>query len=302
MNMETIVQIAPRNVARGSRSIEDILTESGMLSKEECSRILKLMQEDKKLSFGDAAIRLGLLSESDIQQALSQQVSYTYLPTSSKPVSEELLIAYEPFGPFAEELRAICSQLLLRRFDSEAKTRTLAIVSLLRGEGRSYLAANLAIAFSQFGRRTLLIDGDLREPEQHRLFNLENKKGLSSLLAGHDEKDAIVSIKAFTNLDVLPAGPSPANPLELLSRPAFGKILTQLNADYDVILFDTPAVSRGVEASLLAVRASAALVVARNNQTRLGAFGEMVKNLKRSGCAVIGSVFNDPPPGTSLRN
>ena len=88
----------------------------------------------------------------------------------------------------------------------------LTIVGAERGEGRTYLAANLAIVFSQLGERTLLVDADLREPRQHFLFHLENQVGFSTLLAGRSREEAIVRIPDLAGLSVLPAGPTPPNP------------------------------------------------------------------------------------------
>ncbi|RTL52741.1 MAG: chain length determinant protein tyrosine kinase EpsG [Rhodocyclaceae bacterium] len=277
------------------RSIGAILIDAEMLSLEEAERILKL-QKEENLRFGDAAIRLGLLTDEDIRFALSHQFSYTYLPLAGgRPVSEEVVAAYQPFSHLVEQLRSIRSQLLLRWFDREAEQTTLALVGAARGEGRSYLAANLAVLFSQLGERTLLVDADLRMPRQHELFKLDNKRGLSSLLAGRGDEDAIVPIKAFSSLDVLPSGPVPPNPLELLNRPQFQQFLTEAGKRYEVVLIDTTAMSQGADAAMVATHAGAVLAVGRNNVTRVSAFGEMVKSLNRNGVAVIGSVFNDPP-------
>jgi chain length determinant protein tyrosine kinase EpsG len=231
-----------------------------------------------------------------MQFALSGQFNYPYIPASGgKPISDELVAAFEPFSPLVEQLRSIRSQLLLRWCDKEARRNTLAIVGAAAAEGRSFLAANLAIVFSQLGERTLLIDANLRTPRQHELFKLDNKAGLSNLLAGRAEEDVIVPVTALSSLDVLPSGPVPPNPLELLNRQAFKEILARVAADYEIVLIDTPAMGCGADAHMIAVRAGAALAVARNNQTRVGAFGEMVRELTRSGVTVVGSVFNDPP-------
>ena len=269
--------------------------DAGLLTAEGAERILKL-QKEENLRFGDAAMQLGLLKESDLQYALSHQFHYAYLPSNGpKPVSDELVAAYQPFSHLVEELRSIRSQLLLRWFDREAQRNSLAVVGTARGEGRSYFAANLAIVFSQLGERTLLIDADLRTPRQHELFGLENKTGLSSMLAGRAGDDAIVPVTAFSSLDVLPAGPVPPNPLELLNRRSFGEILAKACANYEVVLLDTPAQCSGADSSMIAVAAGAALIIARNNQTRVAAFSEMARSLSRSGVAVVGSVLNDPP-------
>jgi chain length determinant protein tyrosine kinase EpsG len=285
-----------RELLGANRSIGAILVDSGLLTAEGAERILKL-QKEAGLRFGEAALRLGLVSDADLQFALSGQFSYPYISAAGgKPVGDEIVAAFEPFSQLVEQLRSIRSQLLLRWFDKEAGKTSLAIVGTSRGEGRSYLAANLAVVFSQLGERTLLIDANLRTPSQHKLFKLENKTGLSSLLAGRGDEKTIVPITALSSLDVLPSGPVPPNPLELLNRPAFREIIERACAEYEVVLLDTPSMDCGADAQMIGVRAGAVLAIARNNETRVGAFAEMIQVLTRSGVAVVGSVFNDPPP------
>ena len=173
---------------RVSRSLGGILIDSGLLKPEDAERVL-LLQKEQNMRFGDAAVRLGLLTEADVQYALSRQFAYAYLrktPGNKKPVSDELVAAYEPFSPRVEQLRAIRSQLMLRWFDKADQRQALTIVGAERGEGRSHLAANLAVVFSQLGERTLLIDADMRHPRQHELFYLENKIGFSTVLSGRN--------------------------------------------------------------------------------------------------------------------
>ena len=220
-------------------------------------------------------MRLGLISEADIQYALSRQFAYAYLrktPGESRPLSDELVAAYQPFSARVEQFRAIRSQLMLRWFDRAEERQVLTIVGAERREGRSHLAANLAIVFSQLGERTLLVDADMREPRQHYLFYLENQIGFSTLLAGRSREEAIVRIPDLAGLAVLPAGPTPPNPLELLNRLNFDEFMLQARSAYDVIIVDTPAMSTGEDAAMIAVRAGAALAVARAGTTRMGAF------------------------------
>jgi protein-tyrosine kinase len=283
---------------RANRSIGAILMDSGVLTPEDAERIL-LLQKEEGLRFGEAAVRLGLLTEADIQYALSRQFSYAYLRTvgDRKPLSDELVAAYHPFSPRVEELRAIRSQLMLRWFDKAEQRQVLAIVGTDRGEGRSSLAANLAVVFSQLGERTLLIDGDLRNPRQHELFLLQNKVGLSTVLSGRSRDEAIIRITDLTGLYVLPAGPTPPNPLELLSRLNFDEFLIHVRATFDVVIFDTPALSVGEDAAMIAVRTGAALAVARSGHTHVEAFNDMVQGLMHAGVAMVGSVLNDVPMG-----
>jgi protein-tyrosine kinase len=281
---------------RANRSIGAILMDSGALTPEDAERIL-LLQKEQGLRFGEAAVKLGLLTEADIQYALSRQFSYAYLRTvgDKKPLSDELIAAYQPFSARVEELRAVRSQLMLRWFDKTEQRQVLTIVGTERGEGRSHLAANLAVVFSQLGERTLLIDADMRLPRQHELFLLQNKVGLSTVLSGRSRDEAIIRITDLAGLYVLPAGPVPPNPLELLSRLNFDEFLIHVRATFDVVIIDTPALSVGEDAAMIAVRTGAALAVARTAQTRVNAFNDMVQGLMNAGVAVVGSVLNDVP-------
>jgi receptor protein-tyrosine kinase len=177
----------------------------------------------------------------------------------------------------------------------------LTVVGAERGEGRSYLAGNLAVVFAQLGERTLLVDADLRAPRQHLLFSLANRVGFSTVLAGRQQEEAIVRIAALPGLSVLPAGPTPPNPLELLNRLNFDELLIQIRASYDVVIVDTPALSSGDDAAMIAVRTGAALAVARCGTTRLGAFADLLQGLQDAGASVVGSVLNEVPPGKTRR-
>jgi receptor protein-tyrosine kinase len=157
------------------------------------------------------------------------------------------------------------------------------------------LAANLAVVFSQLGERTLLVDADMRNPRQHELFLLENRIGLSTVLSGRSRDEAIVRIPDLTGLCVLPAGPVPPNPLELLNRLNFDEFMMQAKSAFDVVILDTPALCAGEDAAMIAVRTGAALAVARNSQTSVAAFGDMVQGLMNAGVHVVGSVLNDVP-------
>ncbi len=286
----------PAGRSSTKRSIGAILVDAGVLSIENAHRVIEL-QREKKIRFGEAAIELGLISEGDIRYALSYQYQYSYLPRSSgKHTNVELVAAYKPFSHEVDQLRAIRSQLMLRWYDKALNHAMLAIVGAGRAEGGSYLAANLAIVFAQMGERTLLIDADMRAPRQHVLFQLNNQLGFSSLLAGRsDVASAVMRIPYIENLDVLPAGPTPPNPLELLNRPTMAELFQYVRSAYDIVLIDTSSLRSGSDAMIVAARAGAALAVARANETKVTAFGELIAELKRSGIRVVGSVLNKPP-------
>ena len=282
----------PPTARGGGRSIGTILIQSGRLTLENAERILQL-QHEQGLRFGDAAMQLGLITQADIQYALSRQFDYPYPLLGQSDVSEDLIAAYAPFTPQVEALRALRSQLILRWFDADHAHKALAIVSAARNEGRSFIAANLAVVFSQLGEHTLLIDADLRTPCQHKHFGLDSRSGLSAVLSGRSGPEAIQRIVALRDLSVLPAGALPPNPQELLARAQFPELLQDLAKEFDVIILDSPAAAEYADAQTLAARAGAALIVARKNATSLSQARGVVDSLTHAKATVVGTVLND---------
>lgn len=284
---------APTSLGAGNRSsIGAILIDSGRLTQENTERILQLQTEENK-RFGDVAIKLGLLAEEDIRFALSRQFDYLYLPESDASLSHELVVAYKPFSPAAEKLRGLRSQLMVRWFNAETRHNALAIVSPGMSEGRSFIAANLAIVFSQLGERTLLVDADLRNPRQHKLFKLGNNGGLSGMLAGRNGSEVISRVAALRGLSVLPSGAVPPNPQELLGRSFFAELLQSLIRDFDIVILDTPASSEYAEAQMIAIGTGAALMLARKNHTAAEEISNLAYNLRQTHLNLVGSVLND---------
>jgi len=276
------------------RTIGAVLIESGRLRLEDVEEILWLqLKKGLGLRFGEAGKELGLLSQADIDFALALQFDYRYLRRGESRVSEEVIAAYDPFSPQVEALRALRSELMLRWFDNDPARRTLAILSAGRNEGRSYIAANLAVVFSQLGQRTLLIDADLRNPRQHKLFDLDERAGLSTVLSGRAGLEAVQRIPSLTHLSVLPAGVLPPNPQELVTRPAFAQLLRLLEPHVDVIILDSPAAAESADAQTLAVRAGAALLVARKNVTRMARAKRVADSVLQAKGTIVGAVYND---------
>ncbi|MEO6824262.1 MAG: chain length determinant protein tyrosine kinase EpsG [Nitrosospira sp.] len=278
-------------ISNGS-SIGAILVDTGRLSAENAERILRLQVEGGK-RFGDTAIELGLLTTDDICFALSRQFGNLYLPASDTSLSHELITAYKPLSPVVEKLRALRNQLMLHWFNAETRHNALAIMSSGIGEGRSFVAANLAIVFSQLGERTLLIDADLRKPCQHQLFKLGNNAGLSGMLAGRIGTDAIARVSLLPGLYILPAGAVPPNPQELIGRPGFADLFQTLIRDFDIVIVDTPAASEYAEAQMIAVGAASALILARKNHSSVSDISRLTHSLQQTDTKLVGSVLND---------
>ncbi len=271
----------------------EILVDLDKLDRSDVDRITSY-QQNKGLYFGEAAVELGLATQDDILHALSTQFGYTYSPDLDN-LSNELVMAYSPFGEQAEEFRAIRGQLLSGWLKPEQKT--LAIVSPESNEGRSYVAANLAMAFSQSGHSTLLIDADMRAPQQHHLFSISRRIGFSKLLAGRvkiEELDALPDqISTFQMLSVLGCGAIPPNPAELLNQRAFSRIMRELKKYFDVIIFDTPpATLYQADVISIAAVAGSSLVVTKRGQSRMENVKTLMSLLAQAECNVVGSVLN----------
>lgn len=281
----------PEVIRESNRSIGAILIEQGRLSPDQVEEIQHFALVHG-LRFGEAGVRLQLLSSSDIDMAVAQQFNYPLLPRGGTVgVSDELIAGYQPHGVVPEQLRALRSQLDLRWSHPERKV--LAVTSPGRKDGRSWLAANLATVFAQMGGRTLLIDADMRHPRQHVLFNLKNAVGLSALLTGRAGREIVARVHPQLRLFVCPAGLLPPNPQELLGRQVFDVVLGAFAEQYDTVILDTPASTEVADAQMLAGRAGAAIVMARRNHTKRNDLAATLQTFQQAKVNVVGSVISD---------
>lgn len=277
---------------RSDRSIGAILVEEGKLTPREVERVLERQRKDMA-RFGEAAVRLGYVSEDDVRFALARQYDMPHFTPASEGPSRELVAAFAPFHPRTEELRALRTQLMIRWYNPEQGRKSLVVASPESGEGRSYVAANLAIAFSQLGARTLLVDADMRNARQHRIFGLPETQGLSTLLSGRSDHKATFPVPGMNKLSVLPAGPLPPNPQELLSRPIFASFMRDLQQVYDVMIIDSPPARHYADTQSITFRAGDALIVARKNHTSVASTQKTIRELAATGARVVGTVVND---------
>jgi protein-tyrosine kinase len=227
---------------------------------------------------------------------LSEQFEYSYLGGDDASLCPELVAAYKPFSKVVENLRAVRSQLMLRWFNGERGRKAIAVVSAHPSEGRSFIAANLAIVFSQQGQRTLLIDGNMRagtHKNQHALFKLSKSVGLSAILAGRAGLEVALDVPGLAGLSVLSSGATPPNPQELLGRAAFEDMLKSASHKFDVIIIDTPPGSKFADAEIISARAGAAVLVTRKNVSLLPQAVALVQRMQDGGIAVVGSILND---------
>jgi protein-tyrosine kinase len=282
---------ASRVVGATGRHIGAILMDEGKITASDAEQVLA-RQRELGWRFGEAAIELNLITDNDLRQALAKQYAFPYLVSGPEGVSKELIAAWDPFHPVVEELRGVRTQLLIRWYNPEAGRRTLAIASACAREGRSFVAANLAVVFSQLGQRTLLIDADFRAPRQQGIFNISDRFGLSSALSGRSDLSAASPVSGLTGLSVLPAGPIPPNPLELLSRGSFAALLARAQAEYDVVLIDTPPATEYTDAQSIAYRAGDVLLVSRKDESRLADTEKTVRDISDASARIVGTLMN----------
>jgi len=267
------------NRLQSQRAVGQLLVDSGKLTASDAEQIAALQQREN-LRFGDAALKLKLITESDLHHALAHQFDYAYLTPGDGHFSLQV-----------ERLRALRGELMLRWFSNGHKA--LAITGIHPGDGASYLAANLAIVFSQLGERTLLIDADLRHPRQHVLFNLGHRAGLSDMLVGRANLSAVTRIPNLLNLSVLTAGTVPPNPAELLSRAETPHKLNDFAEHYDVILIDTSAAESSADAIMVAARTQGTLLVLRQDRSQLATAASFKAHLNSAGASLVGTVLNE---------
>ena len=281
--------VQPAGGHQGESTLGKLLSDTGKISEADVQRILQYART-KGVRFGEAAVRLRLVKRTDVDRALATQFDYSYISEDSSNLSREVIAAYNPFTPKVEALRSLRVQLMLGSFASTANA--LAVVSPSSGDGRSFIAANLAVVFSQLGERTLLVDAHLQKSRLHELFGVPNTDGLSAALVGRTSGVLkTINVPQFKNLSLVPGGAHPPNADELLARDTFAKVCSLLTKEYDVVIFDTPPGNTSTGVDWIADRCGKALMVVRQNRTPYAETKAFVNRI-RSRADVVGSVLN----------
>jgi succinoglycan biosynthesis transport protein ExoP len=204
----------------------------------------------------------------------------------------DLVTAAEPKSPISEAFRVLRTNIQFSGIDKPI--HRLLVTSAGPSEGKSLTAANLAIVFAQAGQSVVLVDGDLRRPTLHKVFDLSNKAGVTNSLLGDTGPGANewLQLTSIDNLNLLASGPLPPNPAELVGSKRMGQFIDYLQQRFDIVIFDTPPVLAVTDAAVLSRQADGVLLVVEAGRTRQKEARRTMEELSRVNAPVLGVVIN----------
>jgi capsular exopolysaccharide synthesis family protein len=229
-----------------------------------------------------------LRTREEVERALAGVPVLTAIPTFT---ADHPLVVHEQMrSPVTEAFRRLRSA--IRFLGVERPLRTLVVTSPGFGEGKSTVAANLAASFAQSGHSVILVDGDLRKPVQLEIMGVDNRTGLTTLLLGDDSLATLLKPTEVDGLRVLPSGPVPPNPTELLDSAAMRALMDELGEHADVVIFDSSPASIVTDASILGSLADGVLLVAGGGITSRDSLADAGESLKQARARTLGVVLN----------
>ena len=233
-----------------------------------------------------------LVSKEAVEHAGGAPVlAMTPAVTSWRRQQPLVVVISEPTSPAAESYRSLRTSLQFSR--QEGQFRSIVITSPGVAEGKTATLANLGVVFAQAGERVVLVSCDLRRPRIGEFFGLDEQEGLTSVLLGHRTlEEAVLSVPGFDRLSLLPAGPVPPNPAELLNSDLAQDVFVRLREHFDLMLIDSPPVLPVTDAAILSRHADATLMLAAAGQTRRGDLHRAVEKLDQVGAKILGIVLN----------
>jgi capsular exopolysaccharide synthesis family protein len=208
-----------------------------------------------------------------------------------------MAVHLDPRSEVAESYRTIRTAVYFTGHGAGNRAKTLLVTSPEPGDGKTTSASNLAIAIAQTGRNILLLDADFRKPTQHKNLDVKDSVGLSSVLAGIETLDRAIQRTGVEGLDILPCGPIPENPSEILNSQEFGELIDRLALKYDHILFDSPPCNLVTDARILGAVCDASILVLRAEKSTRKAAEHARNALLSVGSNLLGVIVNDVPRG-----
>jgi protein-tyrosine kinase len=206
-------------------------------------------------------------------------------------LNRSLISITNPKSPISEQYRTIRTNIQFSTVDNDI--RSLMVTSSGPGEGKSTTTANLAVVFAQQGKKVLMIDGDLRKPTVHYTFRLNNHIGLTNVLTKQATMEKAIRETDQENLYVLPSGPIPPNPAELLGSRTMEEVLAIATEQFDLVIFDTPPVLAVTDAQVLANQCNGVVLVVSSGKTENEAAVKAKELLVNANAKLLGVVLNN---------
>lgn len=206
----------------------------------------------------------------------------------------QLITAVHPKSPISEQFRTLRTNINFMAIDHPIKT--LALTSANVSEGKSTVTDNLAIVWAQTGQKVLLVDADLRRSTLYRTFNLDNREGLTTILTSRArtvDLNKIIQPSGIDNLSLLPSGPTPPNPAELLSSQRMKDFLKAARERYDMVIVDVPPMLEVTDTQVISHDLDAVVLVVKQGQTQKLGAKRAVELLKMAHADLLGYVMND---------
>ncbi len=204
----------------------------------------------------------------------------------------KLITLTDPRSPVSEAYRTLRTNLSF--FSLDNPIRSLVVTSPAADEGKNRLVANLAVTMAQSGRRTVLVDCDLRRPSLHSFFDLESEPGLTNRILGEVDELPLQQTNV-ENLFLLASGPRPPNPADMLGTKKIDEIIDTLVEQFDIVLFDTPPVIAVTDAAVLGVKVDGALLVINAGKTRRDQAERAKELLEKARVRIIGAALTNAP-------
>ncbi len=213
-------------------------------------------------------------------------------------IKKELIAHRDPKSPVSETFRTLRTN--IQFMNSNKKLETLLVTSTMPGEGKSWVASNLAVTFAQAGKRVILIDADMRKGRQYNIFGVLPSPGLSNYLSGMSGENQMhwseyIRTSEIPNLCVMPAGNIPPNPSELLVTTRMLDMLEDLKKQCDLIIIDSTPSKLVTDSVILSRIVDSTIVVTSHNQTQKEDLAKVVKDIKNVGGNIAGIVYNKIP-------
>jgi len=205
-------------------------------------------------------------------------------------LSSKLIVKEKPKSPVSEQYRTIRTNIEFSMVDKDLKT--IICTSANPSEGKSTTITNLATTFAQQNKKVLFVDADLRKPTAHRRFQLGNQVGLTSVLTKRLNLEEAISLTNVENLWLLPSGPIPPNPAELLGSKSMRELIEEAAEAFDLIVFDAPPVLAVTDAQILGNICDGALLVVKSNSTEKEELQKAKDLLDKANVNIIGAILN----------